>query len=494
MNTLRQNAFVVVILSTALATMLAGTAGAVVLAQHRHTAPPAGRINAIARRPSLHATPTARPTPTAIPVPLPPGNDWTQYRYGVDDTGVNPENSITSADAAQLTTRWVTTEVSGYHPFESTPAELDGVVYITAGNSLHALDFHTGVELWHFDDVQDGPQPGTINSSVAIDPSTRIAYYGTPRATVYAVSTVTHQMVWNVQLGDPDNGAYIWSSPLLVNGKVYIGLASRQDDPCVRGAIFALDAASGVAAWTHYTIPAGSLGGGVWSSLAADPDTHQVIATTGNPCDGAAVIGEDDSIIGLDWDTGNTVWQFQAIAYDDCDCDFGQGPVVFTYQGTKYIVAGSKLGEVYAIVPPAGGGTPQLVWSAQVAAPGSLGQGGVFEPPTYLDGMVFVAGGPTPDGACAKGALWAFRVDSGAQVWRQCTSGQVVGASALTGDVLFVPQQDVIVAYAATTGNVVWQQSQPGPTWGGVSIARGVVLSATVAGDIYAYGLPSASG
>src|SRR5262249_39124074 len=52
------------------------------------------------------ATPTAAPTATATAVPLPPGNDWTQYRFDLAGSGLNPENRITASNVAQLQLRW----------------------------------------------------------------------------------------------------------------------------------------------------------------------------------------------------------------------------------------------------------------------------------------------------------------------------------------------------------------------------------------------------
>jgi outer membrane protein assembly factor BamB len=443
-------------------------------------------------------TPTASVIPTPSPTALPAGNDWTMYRYDDTGTGVNPEGTITTANVAQLTMRWSNPNVYGFPPIESTPAELDGVVYFTAGHSLHALNLATGKEFWVYSDTFASKESGTLFSSVAIDPQTRIAYYGSGDGRLYAVDTRTGKGVWNALLGEPSVGSFTWSSPLLVNGKVYLGIASHDNQPCVRGGLFALDPATGVTIWSHYTVPDGRLGGSVWSSLTADPDAHQIIATTATPCDlpqgamGGYTDAEQDAIVGIDWNSGATIWKFTALKYDDCDCDFGEGAVIFTYQGTKYVAAGNKYGDEYGLISPTTpGDSPKVAWTDLISQTGYLGSGGIYEPPTYSDGVIYVASGSTPDGECPRGAVWALRADTGATVWRQCTAYQVVSASMLTGGVLFVPQQNQLVAYSAATGHVLWKASQPGAAWGGVSLARGFVLSASVAGTIYCYGLPS---
>ncbi len=446
------------------------------------------------------ATATTGAAPTATLPPLPAGNDWTQYRYDITGTGVNPENVLNTSNVAQLTNVWTAAAIFG-HSFESSPAVFNGVVYVTNGTRLFALDLRTGHLLWKFT-LEPESKPPQISSSVAIDPTTQIAYFGTPDARVVAVSLKTHQEVWHVTIGDANAGAYVWSSPLLAHGLLYIGLASWQDRPCVRGTALALDPATGKTIWAHYMVPSGRLGGGVWSSMKADPDEQAIIVTTGNPCDepeNSAVQGgvsdfDQNAIIALNWDTGTTLWRYTAVHSDfNLDLDFGQGAVIFTYKGQKWIVAGNKKGWVYAVQPSASGKSVKLAWSLPIADAGFLNYGGIYTPPTYADGLVFVAGGPTPDGACKQGALFALRADTGAIAWRQCTAGQVVGAPAFSGGVLFVGQHLKVVAYAATTGKVLWQGEVNGNVWGGVTVSHGYLLVGSQVGNsrMYAFALPS---
>lgn len=445
-------------------------------------------------RNSAQGTPTATTapgSPTASPSatlpPLPPGKDWMMYRGRVSGDGVSPETGVNAQSVAKFSKLWN----HGRLPtMMSTPAVVGGVVYVTVKNSLLAYRLADGALLWQFDDA---PQNfGYVSSSVAVDPSTGFAYYGTPDTYVYAVDTRTHTKVWAVQIGDPKKGAHIWSSPVLANGKVYIGLASNDDNPCVRGAVYAFDPASGTIAWTHYTEPAGRLGASVWSTVAANPAKHELLVTTGNPCPWGGTAYEEDSILALDWDSGKTLWQYQAIAYDNCDCDFGQGPVDLTYHGQEYVVAGSKLGYIYAVKPPAGRtGQPQLVWKRQISVTGYYIQGGIYQPPAYANGLVYVAGGPTPDGACKGGRLVAMHVDTGAVAWQTCTSGQVVSASAIVNGILFVAQENTVVGYRASDGKMLWKASFTGKVWGGISFSHGRLLVAVTHDGIICYGVPA---
>ncbi|HEY7022310.1 MAG TPA: PQQ-binding-like beta-propeller repeat protein [Ktedonobacterales bacterium] len=422
-------------------------------------------------------SPTATSSSSATPTPLPAlkGNDWTHYRYDLSGTGNNPEGLIDSTNVAQLKQAWTW---DAPDVFASTPAVVGRTIYIPNGKTLNAVNLRTGAPLWKF--VTDTTD--FINSSVTVDPQTQIAYFGTPSHQVFAVSTRDGTLVWKTLLGEPNQpGAYIWSSPLLINGKIYIGLASTAN-PCIRGALYALDAATGKIAWTHYTAPAGKIGGGVWASPIAFPQQHEVVIATGNPCPSADGLTppsdlEQDSIVGIDWDTGATQWVYTAIDPDPCDCDFGGGPVNYTYGGQQYFVAGNKFGTVYALRLQGKG--VQLAWSQHIATLSHSRLSGIIQPPTYADGTVFVAGNTANNGSCA-GKVWALAADTGAIRWQACTDHPTASAGAVSGDVYFNASFGSVVAYRATTGEVLWHADLPGAdVYGGVTISHGALLVGT---------------
>lgn len=435
-----------------------------------------------ASAPPSAASVTASPQPSATP--LPPGQDWTQFRFDVKGTGENPEGLISSQTVSGLAPRW-TAELKS--PFAAAPAILKGVIYITHRDSLYAFDLRTGTQLWHY----DGPTSGhTLNSSaVAVDDATRRAYYGTLDGHVNAINIDTGKLVWRAKLGDPAQGAHVWSSPLLANGKLYIGLASDNDDPCVRGSIFALNPATGKTIWVHYTAAQGVTGGGVWSSLTALPSLKTLVATTGNPCLTDIDSYQEDSIVGLNWDTGATRWVYHAGRFPGCDCDFGQGAVNFVLDGKQYVVGGNKYGSVYALV--INGTSARLAWTKRIATIDSVSSnlaGGIFQPPAYHDGIVFFAGGTTPDKKCS-GSLWAFQATTGNALWHTCTKGRVFSAGAISGDTYFVAQAGVIIGYETTTGRVVWQAPTKGGFYGGIAISNGHLVVGSISGALYCFAL-----
>jgi outer membrane protein assembly factor BamB len=236
--------------------------------------------------------------------------------------------------------------------------------------------------------------------------------------------------------------------------------------------------------------PAGLLGGAVWSSLTADPDAHQIIAMTGNPCLSETVLAEEDAFVALDWDTGAKVWSYSVLQNDTDDYDFGEGAVIYSYQGQKYMAAGNKYGIFYSVKPPSDGSGSTLAWSQQVAdADNGKNGAGVFQPATFTQGLMIVGAGfyhfASPN--CA-GNLSALRPDTGEIVWRKCTADRPIGPAA-TGDIIFISQADRVVAYKAQTGDEVWSAKHVGTSWGGPAISHGIVVVPTVSGTLDSYSL-----
>ena len=395
--------------------------------------------------------------------------------------GVIPER----LGSASTRSRWTVKKPQGFY---TAPAIVDGVVYAPSGLSLYAIDLLTGATRWQFD--AEAENRGGIHSSVAIDQKRKLAFFGTPAARLYAVDITTGKQRWQIQLQSPTIGAFIWSSPLVVNDRVYVGLASQGDDPCIRGSVFAINPDTGETIWRHYTAPADVLGGGVWSSLTADPESQTIVATTANPCYGV-VSPEEEAFLGLDWNTGETRWSYSVMPFDNNDYGFGQGAVIYAYQGQKFMAAGDKFGKFYAISPPTSGSTPTLAWSRRVAdADNGKYGGGVFQPATLTQGLLIVgAGFFHTDLPNCLGNLSALRPDTGELVWRKCTADRPIGPAAATGDIIFVSQADRVVAYKAQTGDEVWSAKHVGTSWGGVTISHGIVVVPTVSGTLDSYSL-----
>jgi outer membrane protein assembly factor BamB len=177
----------------------------------------------------------------------------------------------------------------------ASPAVSAGRVFIGADTGMfYALDEATGAELRSKD---LGAQPAltcpprgiTSSATVAADPSPlrsgiQTVYVAGGDGYLHALDASTGALVWRTLVAprsETENSYYNWSSPTVVGGGVFLGLASACDAPLVRGGVVRLDQATGAVEGTYWSVPEGSDGGSVWTSVASN-DGSSVYASTGN--------------------------------------------------------------------------------------------------------------------------------------------------------------------------------------------------------------------
>jgi hypothetical protein len=228
---------------------------------------------------------------------------------------------------------------------------------------------------------------------------------------LYALNAGTGAVVWHTEIGpatvsDPD-AYYNWSSPTVVGGHIYYGLASGCDKPLIRGGVVELDQHTGQVLNTWYSVPAGSIGGSVWSSVAASSTGSDVWASTGNECYPVAdicpsgnKIGHSLSIVHL---SGSLrllqAWRVPGAAGHNWD--FGSSPTLFGSSGVPLDVgACNKNGTFYALTAKPLGSTP--LWTANIGAPAT---GLTIQP-----GIPLQTQGANP-GSCIASAVWDRAAD-----------------------------------------------------------------------------------
>jgi outer membrane protein assembly factor BamB len=171
--------------------------------------------------------------------------------------------------------------------------------------------------------------------------------------------------VLNTAMGSTPHEQIGYSSPLVFNGHVYIGVANHCDNPIQRGKVVAVHLGTGAidAAFSFFGsgLPRG---GGVWSSVAGW-DTG-VYATTGNTNTGAPEPPDNHglSLLRLDRNTGSIVWKFQPVPYDlDGDPDWSAGATVMLTSCDTLIASTMKDGWTYAVRAGTGSaGPPSVRW------------------------------------------------------------------------------------------------------------------------------------
>jgi outer membrane protein assembly factor BamB len=196
-----------------------------------------------------------------MPAPLAPAapaaqSSWPTYLADPART------SASDARISPLVSPYWTHVVSGF--IASEPIIVNNRVYITAWDGyLYALDQFDGHEIWRtfLGTYQIKPAcPGSpnllgITAAPTFDAATNLLYASAMSATVvitsdsppardtgpyvYAIDPANGAIQWE-QVVSANNDNYAWSSPLVANGRAYVGVASQGDCPLTQGQLVAV--------------------------------------------------------------------------------------------------------------------------------------------------------------------------------------------------------------------------------------------------------------
>ncbi len=418
--------------------------------------------------------------------------DWPKYRRDYSNTGHSAEHgvlangvtTVSSSTISSLSLKW-SRNIGG--KISGTPAVVGGVVYVgTWSGYVYALDAVSGAVKWSHN---------VCSCRIAGSPMVTggVVYIGAANATVYALSTSTGAIFWARQVTS-QSGAEIWSSPVVYNGQVYVGVASHSDAPCIKGAIYALNAQYGTITWTFNTLnqatcPTGAgtcTGAGVWTSAAVDTANGIVYFGTGNPgasCSPSTANATQypDSILALRANGLTLVNYFKAVSNDTYDDDFGSSPVLLTTGATSacagsnanhnWVAEANKNGQMYFLLRGSGGlagGLHQIgVGSSPVTSPAVLSWcpagGAGMESNLYITNLShsFLAVNQNPAGALAI----PFN--------RYVSSYLMYSAPAIVNDVVLFGSQDYKLHGATTSGALVWSFPTGGRVNSGPSVSNG---------------------
>ncbi|SVD98815.1 uncharacterized protein METZ01_LOCUS451669, partial [marine metagenome] len=234
------------------------------------------------------------------------------------------------------------------------PVVNDGIIYLTAGANIFALDGATGETVWRW-------QPGSSESESRMVPSWQgvglgggLIFVGLRSAEVAALRQDTGELVWSEPVGSipAEHGETVTTAPMYAGGKVFVGVANG--DSGGQGRIVAVDARTGQKAWTFFIVPRpGEFGhdtwpqdsdiwklggGGVWLNGTVDTELGMVYFATGNPAPmfGGELREGDNlftaSILALDIETGERKWHYQVVRHDIWDADIATPMLLYETQ------------------------------------------------------------------------------------------------------------------------------------------------------------------
>jgi outer membrane protein assembly factor BamB len=445
-----------------------------------------------------------------------PAEDWPKFLHDLNNSAHSGETGISSSNVQTLKTKW--TFSSGYE-FSASPAVATvhgtSMVFLGAWNgNFYALNAVTGKKIWSFT-VDLVPPCSThscrIGSSAAVDTTNNLVFFGAENAYLYALNASTGALVWKQQLGDPKNGAEVWSSPTFYNGMVFVGLASHNDAPCVIGLVNAYNELNGNPVWSLPTIdqstcPSGTcLGGAVSSSLAIDSTNGIVYAGTGDagaqctpPTQNATHY--PDAVLALNASTGTLLNYYLAAANDQEHDDFGSSPILHTTgrvnQCTEentfeyWVTDMSKIGDIFVLGRDASGltGTVQTIQRSVgfIASPGFLEETNIKKCGAGKQQTDYMTNIFAPD---HSGVLVTLFQDHAGKttVQHQAKSSQkpLLGAPAIIKDIVLFGGQDKHLYVNKTDGSNLLNFKVKGPVSGGVAISNNRVYFATSLGYLY---------
>jgi outer membrane protein assembly factor BamB len=246
-------------------------------------------------------------------------------------------------------------------------------------------------------------------------------------------------LLWNYTTGDA-----VTSSPVIVNGIVYVGSHDNN--------LYAIDAGSGDRIWNF-----------------TDFDNNWVSSTPA-VADGILYIGGyRNKVYALDAMTGALVWNYTVPSRYVTRISVSSSPAVAN--GIVYI--GNFDGTLYAI----NAATGTLVWNYTMN--NYPGDPGVYSSPAVADGVVYI-------GSRDKN-LYALNAETGALLWNYTTGGFVDSSPAIADGVIYFGSSDKnLYALNAATGAFLWSYTTGGSVTSSPAIANGAVYFGSQDNNTYA--------
>jgi outer membrane protein assembly factor BamB len=260
-------------------------------------------------------------------------------------------------------------------------------------------------------------------------------YVASPDGYLYALNAGDGTLLWKSLVAQPSatvSDYFNWSSPVVANGHVYVGVSSQCDAPLVRGGVEQYDQGTGALQNSYWGTPPGVIGDSVWGTPAIGP-TGDVYVTTGN----GPISSDALSIVRLDGSSLAKVsrWQLPSANFKH-DYDFGASPTTFTADlgsgPVPMVGACSKNGVFYALRADNLAAGP--VWTYQVGNPSGSGQISCLSAAVW-DGTNLYVSGPatTINGTAYQGSVQALNPATGTPVWQDGRPGVILGTPGIDG-------------------------------------------------------------
>jgi outer membrane protein assembly factor BamB len=401
-----------------------------------------GRLGALAVLLAVSTTMASGPVGAAAG-----SSNWTSYLFNTHHSSYNfAATSIRTGNLDRLQPVWNWVQPKSSNPaIWASPTVYNGVVYIGVESGyFYAVSESTHAVLWS---IFMGTTPATAEcgKSLGITSTAVVAhnaitgetvYVNAPNGQLYALNASNGAVIWHSTVDTPsttEDDYYAWSSPLVANGHVYVGISSNCDEPLVRAGMLEFHQATGALQATWHAEPGALTGASVWGTPATSTlGDGSIFATTGN-AEGASQPLYGESIVRL---SGRHLtlldhWQVppsQRIG----DGDFGGSPTDFTADldgtSTHMVGAVNKNGLYYAFRQDDLAAGP--VWAWRMSAPSSAGNATSVAAAVW-DGIQLIEGGgnsTTINGTTYPGSVQSLNPATGTPFWQTGLPGRVLGS------------------------------------------------------------------
>jgi outer membrane protein assembly factor BamB len=435
---------------------------------------------------------TATAAAAGARTPAATSQDWPTFLHDVSRSSATTASSLSTATAGRLTPKW-TAQTGG--TIEASASVVGTTAYVGSwdGNE-YAINTGTGAVSWKTQlgtDTDPKCYPYTVGVSSSAAVVNGVVYVGGGFGNFYALNATTGAILWSVPTGDPSPGSshYDWSSPLVVNGFAYLGMASLCANPVIQGELLKIDLSTHAIVATYDFVPTGQLGGGVWSTPSYDPATNKIFVTTGSRNNYTQT--QAPAIVSVDATTmqSSDAWQLP-LSQDNGDADFATAPILTTdAAGDQLVSAADKNGILYTWNRNNLAAGP--VWQHQVAVGGQCPQcgNGSISSGTFANGVLYWAGGNNVvSGHGSGGSVTAFDAGTGNVLWTRQTDQLILGAIAYVNGMIAESEGSTFEVLNASSGALLFSYVLPAQAFAAVSVANGHFYVGDSNGQLYAFG------
>ncbi|MGO9197981.1 MAG: PQQ-binding-like beta-propeller repeat protein [Acidimicrobiales bacterium] len=406
-------------------------------------------------------------------------------------TSYESDSALTTTDVAFLKQQWA---INGKSAISAEPAVYENVVYWgNWGGYETATNASTGKQLWqdylgrtvgqpHHNCQPDRVGVASSASVAKVDGALRIIV-GTGAGGVASIDASNGKIEWDTRIA-PKIGGFVWSSPTVFDGSVYIGVASLGDCPLVPGKMVKLNAKTGAIEHEFTSaVPKNCSGDTMWSSPAIDVHLKALFITTGNSNTSRGkncYTKDNDAILKLSATTLalESRWRIPR-GLEFLDADFGASPTLFNaHIGRRTVAlvgATSKDGVFYALRRDDFAAGP--VWTLRVSIKGdcpNCGAGSIASA-AYDGSSLYLAGGQTTiRGKHCEGSLRSVDPSNGKEIWADCLFDPVLAAPTVVHGVVFVVYGPELNAIDTADGTKLFKYFDPvekADLWGTVTVS-----------------------